>query len=118
VDKTEVIQGYERILMTRLIEGLLKIQYLKVYGITDEHRFTQRCPTISFRAERCHPAELASKLAQQGIFVWHGNFYALHLTERLDIEKSGGLVRVGLMHYNTLSEVDHFLSVLQLILAS
>ena len=41
-----------------------------------------------------------------------GNFYALSVTERLGLEGRGGLVRVGLAHYNTAEEVDALLGVL------
>jgi selenocysteine lyase/cysteine desulfurase len=54
---------------------------------------------------------MAEKLARAGFFVWHGNYYALHLTEALGLEPEG-MLRVGLVHYNTLSEVERFLEVL------
>jgi len=44
--------------------------------------------------------------------VWDGNYYALAVTERLGVEESGGMVRVGIVHYNTMGEVDRLLSVL------
>jgi len=53
------------------------------------------------------------KLARRGIFVWHGNCFALNLTGRLGGEKSGGFLRAGLMHYNNMSEVEKVLSALQ-----
>ncbi|MEM9165033.1 MAG: cysteine desulfurase-like protein, partial [Cyanobacteria bacterium P01_F01_bin.4] len=56
---------------------------------------------------------LAQKLAARGLFTWHGNFYALNLTERLGVKEKGGLLRVGLVHYNIASEVDRLLGVLQ-----
>jgi len=49
-------------------------------------------------------------LARAGIFVWSGHFYALSLMTRLGLEPSGGLLRVGLAHYNTTDEVDRLLS--------
>jgi selenocysteine lyase/cysteine desulfurase len=51
-------------------------------------------------------------LAQRGIFVWHGNYYALPLTEELGLEP-GGMVRIGLLHYNTAEEVDRLLEALR-----
>jgi len=112
------IRGYERVLVTRLIDGLLKIPRLKLYGITDKSCFERRCPTVAFRIEGHSPIELAMRLGRHGIFVWHGNCFALNLTERLDVEKSGGFLRVGLMHYNNMSEVEKFLSVLHETVAS
>ena len=66
-------------------------------------------PTICFSHARLAPAEIAKRLAAQGIFVWHGNYYALPLTEALGLEPQGA-VRVGLLHYNTADEVDRFLA--------
>jgi len=51
-------------------------------------------------------------LGHANIFAWDGNFYALDVTERLGLEEHGGLLRVGLAHYNTAEEVDTFLGVL------
>jgi selenocysteine lyase/cysteine desulfurase len=45
--------------------------------------------------------------------VWDGNYYALSVTERLGLEASGGMVRIGVAHYNTREEVEHLLDVLQ-----
>ncbi|MGC3970321.1 MAG: aminotransferase class V-fold PLP-dependent enzyme [Pirellulales bacterium] len=58
--------------------------------------------------------EVARRLAEAGIFAWHGNFYALPLTETLGVEPAG-LVRIGMLHYNTLEEVDYLLDVLRTI---
>jgi selenocysteine lyase/cysteine desulfurase len=49
---------------------------------------------------------VAQRLAQEGFYVWDGNYYALAVTERLGLEDKGGMVRVGAVHYNTLEEVD------------
>jgi selenocysteine lyase/cysteine desulfurase len=48
------------------------------------------------------------------IFVWDGNYYALAVTERLGVEESGGMVRVGIAHYNTAAEVDRLLAVINI----
>ena len=58
------------------------------------------------------PLELATRLGEQGFFTWDGNYYALSLTERLDVEKDGGFLRIGLAHYNTAEEVDGLLQAL------
>jgi cysteine desulfurase family protein (TIGR01976 family) len=113
----EVIHQYERGLMERLIAGLKEIPRLKIYGITDPARFDERCPTLAVRvtdqtADET-PLALANKLGERGFFTWDGNYYALNLTERLDVEKSGGFLRIGLVHYNTAEEVDRFLAALR-----
>jgi selenocysteine lyase/cysteine desulfurase len=70
------------------------------------------CSTVSFRLAKGTPTDAATFLGERGIFTWDGNFYALNLTERLGVEKSGGVLRVGLVHYNTAEEVERLLSAL------
>jgi cysteine desulfurase family protein (TIGR01976 family) len=108
----DAIQKHERGLMENLIPGLLAIPGLKLYGIGDPKRFDHRCPTIAFRIKGHTPLELATRLGERGFFTWDGNYYALNLTERLDVEKDGGFLRIGLAHYNTTQEVDDVLSAL------
>jgi cysteine desulfurase family protein (TIGR01976 family) len=107
--------AYERGLVTKLIEGLLAVPGLRFYGITDPARFDQRCSTVSFRLAKGTPTEAATFLGDRGIFTWDGNFYALNLAERLGVEQHGGVLRVGLVHYNTAEEVDRLLSLLNLL---
>jgi cysteine desulfurase family protein (TIGR01976 family) len=107
------IQRHERELMTNLIRGLLEIPGLKFYGISDPNRFARRCPTIAVRIKGYTPLELATRLGERGIFTWDGNYYALNLTERLDVEKDGGFLRIGLAHYNTAEEVERCVGALR-----
>ena len=104
---------YERALAAKLIDGLLAIPGLRLFGITDPQRFLERCSTVSFRLPKGTPTELATFLGDRGIFTWDGNFYALNFTERLGVEQHGGVVRVGLVHYNTAAEVDRLLTALR-----
>ncbi|MCG8352900.1 MAG: cysteine desulfurase-like protein [Chloroflexales bacterium] len=106
------IKMYERGLIERLIAGLLTIPGLTFYGIREQARFGMRTPTVSFRIEGHTPRTIAEYLGKQGIFVWDGNYYALSLTERLGVEANGGMVRVGLVHYNTAEEVERLLEAL------
>ncbi len=107
------IHHHEHTLMHHLIAGLKEIPSLKIYGITDAARFDERCPTLAVRVENNTPLELATRLGERGFFTWDGNYYALNLTERLDVEKSGGFLRIGLVHYNTAEEVDRLLGTLR-----
>ena len=75
------------------------------------------CASINQTAEQT-PLALATKLGDRGFFTWDGNYYALNLTERLDVEKSGGFLRIGLVHYNTAEEVDRLLAALREIVGS
>jgi cysteine desulfurase family protein (TIGR01976 family) len=113
----EAIRQHELRLMQRLIGGLLEIPGLKLYGIADPARFAHRTPTIAVRIAGHTPLGLATKLGERGIFTWDGNYYALNLTEKLDVEKSGGFLRIGLVHYNTAEEVDRVITALREIAA-
>lgn len=107
------IQQYERELSKKLISGLLEIPDVTVYGITEPSRFVWRTPTVSIRIQGKTSVDVAKMLGEKGIFTWHGNFYAIELTEKLDVETSGGFLRIGLAHYNTGEEINQFLKVLQ-----
>ena len=107
------IQKHEHELISILIEDLLKIPGLKLHGIRDPKRFQHRCPTVAVRIEGWTPLELATQLGTRGFFTWDGNYYALNLTERLDVEKDGGFLRIGLAHYNTVEEVQRLLNALR-----
>src|SRR6266849_7022592 len=104
---------YETGLITRLIEGLLAIPGVRIFGITDPKRFDERCSTLSFRLSDHHPTEIATFLGERGIFTWDGNFYALNLSERVGVEQEGGVLRIGLVHYNTADEVERLLAALR-----
>ena len=105
--------AHETRLIWRLIEGLQAIPGLKIYGITDPKRSAERCSTLSFGIEQRHPNEIAEFLGERGIFAWHGNYYALNLSERLGVESQGGMLRIGLVQYNTMDEVERLLVVLR-----
>jgi cysteine desulfurase family protein (TIGR01976 family) len=109
----EAIHGHERNMMEKMIAGLLAIPSLKLYGITDPRRFENRCATIAVRIEGHTPLELATKLDERGFFTWDGNYYALNVTEQLDIERLGGFLRIGLVHYNTMEEVERLLAAMR-----
>jgi cysteine desulfurase family protein (TIGR01976 family) len=104
---------YERRLIARLVEGLQTIPGVRIYGITDPKRFKERCSTLSLRIGDHLPKTIARFLAERGIFTWDGNYYAINLTERLQLEQKGGMLRVGLVHYNTLEEVERLLGALR-----
>ena len=103
---------HEMALLSRLIEGLLAIPGLEFYGIREPPRYGERCSTVSVRVRNRHPTEIAKFLGGRGIFTWDGNYYALNLTERLGVEATGGLLRIGLVHYNTMEEVERLLAAL------
>jgi len=109
------IHSYEFELNRALLSTLQAVPGITIFGLTDMKRLDERVATFSFRLNNQHPHETAQKLADAGIYVWDGNYYALNITERLDLEDKGGMVRVGAAHYNTLDEVARLGEVLQQI---
>jgi selenocysteine lyase/cysteine desulfurase len=105
----DTITPYERTLMLRLLEGLNQLPRVRVWGIADPNRIRERLPTVSITHATRTPADVATRLGELGLFVWHGNYYALQLTEMLGLEPEG-MVRIGMVHYNTDEEVDRLLA--------
>ncbi len=106
------IRAYERDLCHKLVAEMAEIPGLRIYGIADPARFDQRVPTVSFTLAGLTPQEIVQRLDQANIFAWAGHFYALAVVERLGLEDRGGLLRIGLAHYNTAEEVDILLGLL------
>lgn len=103
---------YEHELGAYLIEQLGTVPGLRIRGITDPARLAWRVPTVSFTLEGWHPRQVAAQLAERDIYVWDGNYYALAIAERLGVQERGGMVRVGLAHYNTREEVNRLIAAL------
>jgi cysteine desulfurase family protein (TIGR01976 family) len=108
----DALGAYERGLLEQLVPALLEIPGLTFYGIADRSRFHQRVPTVAVRMAGRSPRELAARLGERGIFTWDGNYYALNLSERLGVEPDGGMLRIGLVHYNTGEDVDRLIAAL------
>jgi cysteine desulfurase family protein (TIGR01976 family) len=111
------IRAYEMGIYRRLADGLEAIPGLTLYGITDRDRFEDRTPTAALRLEGIAPRAVAEALGAEGIAVWDGDFYATGLIERLGLLERGGVVRIGLTHYNTAAEVDRLVEALRRIAA-
>jgi cysteine desulfurase family protein (TIGR01976 family) len=104
---------YESRLIARLIDELPSIPEVRMFGIKDAQRLGERCSTLALRIGNHNPTAIATYLGERGIFTWDGNYYALNLTERLGVESLGGLLRIGLVHYNTMEEVERLLRALR-----
>jgi cysteine desulfurase family protein (TIGR01976 family) len=107
------VQAYERQLLNQLIPELLAIPGLTIYGISEPSRFHQRVPTVALRIDGHSPRQLAEYLGERGMFTWDGNYYALNLSERLGVEADGGMLRIGIVHYNTAEEVHRLVEALR-----
>ncbi len=112
------IHTYESELSRTLLDVLEETPGVTIYGLTDRKRLAERVPTAAINLKGWHPRRVAEELDKAGIYVWDGNYYALNVTERLGVEESGGMVRIGPVHYNTLEEVEQFGQALRRIAAS
>jgi selenocysteine lyase/cysteine desulfurase len=106
------IRSYEFELSQALLDILAETPGVTVYGIKDTHRVEERVPTAAFTLVGKSPRQVAEQLDEANIYAWDGNYYALEVTSRLGLEGSGGMVRVGPVHYNTLDEIQRFGEVL------
>ena len=106
--------AYERGLAERLLRGFSSIDGLKLWGPAEADG---RVPTFAFTMAGHHPDAVAAHLARHGIFAWSGHFYAVEVIERLGLAGTGGLIRVGLCHYNTADEVDRLIAALRMPIA-
>lgn len=111
------IRTYEMALFGRLLAGLTRIEGIRLWGIADPARLSERTPTAAITLAGCSPRAAAEALGRQGITAWDGNFYALALIERLGLVETGGVLRIGLTHYNTNAEVDRLLDAVERIVA-
>ena len=107
------VQEYVQTLSRRLIDGLRSLPGVVVRGISNQNDFSRRVPTVSFTVKNQNPQKIAQKLADENIFVWHGHNYALEAIRLMGVEDSGGVVRIGPVHYNTIQEIDRTLEVLE-----
>ncbi|MDE2446363.1 MAG: cysteine desulfurase-like protein [Alphaproteobacteria bacterium] len=111
-----VLAEYEKSITLQLIEGLRKVKGLTVRGVTSANAMHRRVPTVSFTIEGVHPDAMAKHFAKENMFVWSGHNYALEPIKKMGLMDKGGVLRVGLAHYNTATEVDRFLSSLNRML--
>ncbi|MDQ4026657.1 MAG: cysteine desulfurase-like protein [Actinomycetota bacterium] len=109
----QAIAEHEASLARLFIGGVARRDGVMLYGINDAAKKHERTSTFAIRIDREAPLASATRLGEEGIFVWHGNYYALTVMERLGLEHSGGAVRIGFCHYHTPDEVDRVLDALR-----
>ena len=91
-------------LFRRMWEGLSAISGLRLYG---PQPGAPRTPTVAFTVHGRSADEVARYLANRGVFVSSGDFYASTVVQRLGLK--GGLVRAGCACYTTTEEVDRLI---------
>jgi cysteine desulfurase family protein (TIGR01976 family) len=113
----DVLFDYEKALTGQLIEGLKDIPGVTIQGISDPDALDRRVPTVSFTHSNHAPDSIARALGEQNIFVWNGHNYGLEPAKALGLLDGGGVVRIGLVHYNTADEIDETLSAIEAIVS-
>ena len=107
----KAIDAYEEPIAKKLRDGLKEIKGVKVFGPPEGH---PRTSTVVFAVDGVHANKVADYLGSKGLFVWDGDYYADRLINHvLDLEKMGGLVRIGLAPYNLESEIDRLLAAMR-----
>ncbi|NOI57693.1 cysteine desulfurase-like protein [Vibrio coralliilyticus] len=115
IDSFQQFNQHESAISERFLARLAELEGVTLLG-RDEANSEVRTPTFSLTFDSHSPEEIAKKLGKRNICVWNGHFYALGLVRQLGLEESGGVVRIGFMHYNTLEEVDILFDELKFIL--
>ncbi len=106
------IHEHERGLSLAVLERLSTVPGLRLFGLADPARVDERVPTFSITMAGHAPRAVAEHLAARAINVWDGDFYAWELVRELGLDAEGGLLRIGLVHYNTVEEVDRLIQAL------
>lgn len=106
---------HEQQLSEHFLQRLGALDGVNLFGINNESN-QLRTPTFALTFDKYAPEFIAKTLGEHNICVWNGHFYALGLVRQLGLEESGGVVRIGCMHYNTTAEIDMLFDVLENIL--
>ena len=112
IDSFEQFNKHELHLTHYFLSKLTSRSYIQLYGIKNSDNLCSRTPTFALRFSGYTPEYVATVLGKENVCVWSGHFYALGLIRQLGLEESGGVVRIGLMHYNTTEEIDYLFSLL------
>jgi cysteine desulfurase family protein (TIGR01976 family) len=108
------ITEYENELSRYFLNKIWELKHVKVHGIKNTNDVNKRTPTFALTIKGKTSHQVAEYLAKHGIFAWSGHFYALDVVRSYDVEKDG-LLRIGLLHYNTKREIKELVSVLRLL---
>ncbi len=106
------IGPYEKQLAVAMLQGLSDIDGIAIHGVSHVEKIDERFSTFSVTHRSISTRQLARQLADERIYVWDGNYYALQFTEHLGLEPEG-MVRIGLVHYNTQQEVQRLLEAVE-----
>ena len=106
------ISRHENKLASKLYSSLNQLKNIEVIGTDFSKR---RAPTVSFIHKNKSPNEICKILASYNICAWDGHFYALKAIQDLDLEKIGGVTRLGVSLYNIEEEIDRTIEIISKI---
>ena len=112
----DAIATHEELLGERLLGWLRERNDVRIIGQRHAPRET-RVPTISFKFKGHRSDDLVRAVDQDRIGIRFGDFHSRRLVEHLGLADNGGVVRVSMIHYNTLDEVDRLIASLERALA-
>lgn len=110
------IARQEEVLTNRLLDWLGARNDCRVIG-DPGNGGNLRVPTISFRVEGVNSGAVARGMDDHKVAIRFGDFHSRRLVERLGEDHDDGVVRVSMVHYNTLAELERMLSALPDVLS-
>ena len=108
----EAMRHQENALTARLLDWLDGRPDCRVIGPT-VNRDSTRVPTIAFKVDGHDSGEIARAVEDHRVAIRFGDFHSRRLIEHLGLDRDGGVVRVSMVHYNTLDEVDRLIRALE-----
>jgi cysteine desulfurase family protein (TIGR01976 family) len=115
VQAFDLISAHEDVIGDRFLKYLTSKSNIRIIGQAQVNR-ASRVPTISFVVHGIDSETIPLQIDQHNIGIRFGHFYAKRLIESLGLDKQGGVVRVSMVHYNTLEEVDHLTKAFETVL--
>lgn len=107
----QAITAHEDRLTGRLLDWLNARRDCRVIGETG-NQSSARVPTIAFKFDGIDSGALARAMDAHGIAIRFGDFHSRRLVEALGEAGQNGAVRVSMVHYNTLEQVDRLTAAL------
>ena len=115
VQAFELMSIHEDVIGDRLLKYLTSKSNVRIIGQPQANR-NSRVPTISFVVDGTNSESIPRQIDKHHIGIRFGDFYAKRLIEDLGLDKQGGVVRVSMVHYNTIEEVDRLIEALDTVL--
>lgn len=106
------IEKHEFMLKSYFLKKLEAHPYITVHGIASQDKLSKRTPTFAITIAGINNRELAQALAQYNICVGYGHFYVPRFIEKVGLDRSDGVLRIGFAYYNTLTEIDCLFDIL------